>query len=516
LSDLNQAKEKKDMRTQNKFSLFLVLMTILMLVTACGPTGTPDTAATFNPMVTAAAQTMEALLTQAANPLPTQPSGGVTPQATFTQVLAPTQTGFVLPTVSPFPTSTSTPITKCDWISFIADVTVADGTTYAPSTAFVKTWRLKNIGTCTWTPSYSLVFVSGDQMGAPAAIAMPNVAPGQTVDLSVSMVAPATVKAYTGNWMLKNASGVVFGFGPSATSAFWVKINVTIPAVSAIVYDFVANYTDATWVCAAGPTACTVGSTSDPVGFVMKLNTPHLENNTTGTDPALLTHPQNVNDGYISGTYPAFTVQSGDHFKATVGCQYGSTVCFVRYKLNYQVGSDPVKTLAKWDEKYDNQTYAWDVDLSSLAGKSVVFILRVESLGSPLQDDALWSAARITRTTPVSTTGSCQIVSQSVIPVKTTYPANDDLDFVWNVKNTGTFDWIKTSVDWVYVSGTKMHKPAFGDVRDLPLDVVKGGTIQLVMDALAPATNGTYSETWALKQGSTVICTMSVTIKVAP
>ena len=485
-----------------------------MLVTACGPIGTPDTAATFNPMVTAAAQTMEALLTQAANPQPTQSSPGVTPLPTYT--LAPTQTTFVVPSVTAFPTATSTPMTKCDWVSFIADVTVPDGATYAPSTAFIKTWRLKNIGTCTWTNSYSLAFVSGDQMSAPSAVSIPaNVAPGQTIDLSVSMVAPATVKGYTGNWMLKNASGVAFGFGPSANSAFWVKINVANPIVSTIAYDFVANYALAAWVCDSGPTPCTVGSSSDPLGFVMKLNSPHLENNTIGTDPALLTHPQNVNDGFIFGTYPAFTVASGDHFVSTVGCQYGSTVCFVRYQLMYQTGSDPeFQILAKWDEKYDSQTYLWNVDLTSLAGKSVVFRLKVMTLGSPLQDDALWSAARITRTTPVSPTGSCQIVSQSIVPAKTTYLANEDLDFKWNVKNTGTFDWLKTSVDWVYVTGTKMHK--YADIKDLPLDVVKGGTITLTLDALAPASNGTYSETWALKQGSTVICTMSVTIKVAP
>jgi len=506
------------MRTQIKFSLILVLTTMVLLVTACGPTGSSNTAATFNPMVTAAAQTMEALLTQAANPQATQTPGGAVVQPTFT--LAPSQTGFVVSTVTPLATAkpaTATVVTKCDWVSFVADVSVPDGTTYSPSTAFVKTWRLKNIGTCTWTPSYSLVFVSGDQMGASSAIALPgNVAPGQTIDLSVSMVAPATVKAYTGNWMLKNASGVVFGFGPAATSAFWVKINVANPVVSAIVYDFVANYTSATWDCGLPSTPCTVGSSSDPVGFVMKVNTPHLEDNSTPTDSALLTHPQNVNDGYISGTYPAFTVQSGDHFISTVGCQYGSTVCFVRYQLNYQVGADPVKTLKTWDEKYDGKVYLWNVDLSSLAGKSVVFTLTVQSLGSPLQDDALWTAARITRTTPVSTTGTCQIVSQTINPAKTTYPAGYDVDFVWNVKNTGTFDWLKTSVDWVYVSGTKMHKTTFGDVRDLPLDVVKGGTIQLVMDALAPATNGTYSETWALQDGSNVICTMSVTLKVLP
>lgn len=503
------------MRTHSKFYIPLLLTTILMLVTACGPSGTPDAVATFNPMVTAAAQTMEALLTQAASQPGTQPTA-TQPGTQPTSTLAPTSTSFVLPVVTPIPTSipaTSTPITRCDWISFIADVSVPDGTTYAPSTAFVKTWRLKNIGTCTWTPSYSLVFANGDLMGGPAAIALPgNVAPGQTIDLSVTLTAPATVKQYTGNWMLRNASGTVFGIGPTASTTFWVKINVANPAVTAIAYDFVANYCSATWVSGAGDLPCP-GTSSDANGFVMKLTSPHLENNTTSTDPALLTHPQNVNDGYISGTYPAFTVQSGDRFQANVGCQYGSTVCFLRFRLDYQVGADPVKNLATWDEKYDNQYYSWNVDLSSLAGKSVVFILKVESLGSPTQDDSLWSAARITRITPVSTTGSCALVSQTPVN-NTSFVPGYDFDTTWTVKNTSTFDWIKTNVDFVYVSGTKMHK--FADAVDMPLDVVKNGTIALTLDMLAPATTGTYSETWALKQSSTTICTLAVTIKVAP
>jgi hypothetical protein len=350
-------------------------------------------------------------------------------------------------------------------------------------------------------------------MGGPAAIALPgNVAPGQTIDLSVTLTAPATVKQYTGNWMLRNASGTVFGIGPTASTTFWVKINVANPAVTAIAYDFVANYCSATWVSGAGDLPCP-GTSSDANGFVMKLTSPHLENNTTSTDPALLTHPQNVNDGYISGTYPAFTVQSGDRFQANVGCQYGSTVCFLRFRLDYQVGADPVKNLATWDEKYDNQYYSWNVDLSSLAGKSVVFILKVESLGSPTQDDSLWSAARITRITPVSTTGSCALVSQTPVN-NTSFVPGYDFDTTWTVKNTSTFDWIKTNVDFVYVSGTKMHK--FADAVDMPLDVVKNGTIALTLDMLAPATTGTYSETWALKQSSTTICTLAVTIKVAP
>src|SRR5512143_599465 len=53
-----------------------------------------------------------------------------------------------------------------DWAQFVADVTIPDGTRFAPSATFQKTWRLKNIGTATWTTAYSLVFDSGDRFGA--------------------------------------------------------------------------------------------------------------------------------------------------------------------------------------------------------------------------------------------------------------------------------------------------------------------------------------------------------------
>jgi len=64
------------------------------------------------------------------------------------------------------PASTPPPA-GCDRAQFISDVTVPDGTTFAPGAAFNKTWRLKNVGTCTWTTSYSLVFDSGEKMGGP-------------------------------------------------------------------------------------------------------------------------------------------------------------------------------------------------------------------------------------------------------------------------------------------------------------------------------------------------------------
>ena len=64
-------------------------------------------------------------------------------------------------------TQSAAALPACDWAQFVADVTVPDGTTFAANQTFTKTWRLKNIGFCTWTTSYALVFDSGNSMGGP-------------------------------------------------------------------------------------------------------------------------------------------------------------------------------------------------------------------------------------------------------------------------------------------------------------------------------------------------------------
>ena len=93
----------------------------------------------------------------------------------------------------------------CDQAQFVTDVTVPDGTTFAPNAPFTKTWRLKNVGTCTWTTAYSLVFVSGDRMGGVTTLIPQAVVPGQTVDLGINFKAPSLAGSYRGYWQLKNA-----------------------------------------------------------------------------------------------------------------------------------------------------------------------------------------------------------------------------------------------------------------------------------------------------------------------
>ena len=114
-----------------------------------------------------------------------------------------------------------------DKATFVSDVTVDDGMVFLPGQEFEKTWQLKNSGTCTWTTSYGVVFDNGDRMSAESPVAMPKeVKPGETVNISVKMTAPATDGSYRGDWKLRNQAGQVFGVGSKADGTFWVKITV--------------------------------------------------------------------------------------------------------------------------------------------------------------------------------------------------------------------------------------------------------------------------------------------------
>ena len=124
------------------------------------------------------------------------------------------------------PTNTAAPSTYCDWLMFVTDVTIPDGTNFAPGEVFTKIWPLKNRGTCAWTPDYDIVFHSGSSMGG-AEMQMPGyVAPGQSVDVAVTFTAPSAPGHYIGYWLLRNASGRLFGSGTNADEAFYVDINV--------------------------------------------------------------------------------------------------------------------------------------------------------------------------------------------------------------------------------------------------------------------------------------------------
>jgi hypothetical protein len=156
------------------------------------------------------------------------PAATPTVEMNIFTLAAGTVTAAVTPvTATSTPAVTVTPtVVPCNVVSFVADVTTPDDTPIALGAAFVKTWRLKNDGSCTWTSGYQLVFDSGDQMGGPASqqLTPGTVAPGGTLDVSVNLTAPAAAGTYKGNWKLREPGGAVFGL---STGSFWVQIQAT-------------------------------------------------------------------------------------------------------------------------------------------------------------------------------------------------------------------------------------------------------------------------------------------------
>jgi len=317
------------------------------------------------------------------------------------------------------PTATSRP-QACDQAAFMDDVSVPDGSTLVAGSAFTKTWRLKNTGTCTWTSDYALVFSNGNAMDGPSSQKLPGaVQPGQTIDVSVALKAPAEPGSYRGNWKLRNAAGVLFGVGPNADT-FYVDIKVV--AKSAINgLDFTASYCLAEWTGNSTVLPCT-GKDGAAEGFVLFKARPALENGSVDDEPALLTNPPKTNDGVIRGKYPAYTVQSGDHFQAVIGCEYNAKNCEVRFQLDYQIDNGTIQNIATWNESYNGQFVAVDVDLNSLAGKNVRFVLTVLALGASDNDRAQWLLPRITKLTPTATPTLTFTPSLTFTPTETQTP----------------------------------------------------------------------------------------------
>ena len=208
--------------SSKKFLPFLLLLALLL--SACNfPTSSEPEIDPAAQVQTAAAETVNAQFTQNAELTPEEtptPEPTNTPEATATEEAPPEPTATEEVAEA---TATSTGI--CDSVFFVTDVTIPDGTEFAPGESFTKTWRLRNAGTCTWTTDYDLVFDSGAAMDGPASQALlGDVAPGEEVDVSVVLTAPAAEGEYTGNWKLRNDSGVVFGL----PDAFYVEIKVVV------------------------------------------------------------------------------------------------------------------------------------------------------------------------------------------------------------------------------------------------------------------------------------------------
>jgi hypothetical protein len=193
-----------------KIKLFVTVAFITTLVSACGSANTPPAEPTPDVAAvrTSAASTVvsQFTLTAAAfTPTPSLPTDTPVPQATGTVTVAP---------VAQVTNAQGTTVSLCDSLSYdlsTVDVNIPDGTIMSPGQDFVKTWKVKNNGSCPWGAGYKLVYAgyTNDMDGQFQPLAT-VVQPNQEVDLSVQFKAPAEVGEYLSAWQMENPSGVTF------------------------------------------------------------------------------------------------------------------------------------------------------------------------------------------------------------------------------------------------------------------------------------------------------------------
>jgi hypothetical protein len=203
-----------------KARLLITMLTTVLILAACAPATpivpTPDVLA----VRTSAAYTVvaEFTLTAAAfTPTPLPPTETATPEP-------PTETPTIAYATDPTQIALGTPGQLCDDMSFdlaTVDVTILDGAQMTPGQDFVKTWKIKNTGICSWGEGYGLIYAgyAAQMSGEPVPLGT-LVEVGQEIDISVNFKAPTAVGEYTSAWQMANAKGVPFG------KAIFVKIIV--------------------------------------------------------------------------------------------------------------------------------------------------------------------------------------------------------------------------------------------------------------------------------------------------
>jgi photosystem II stability/assembly factor-like uncharacterized protein len=413
--------------------------------------------------------------------------------------------------------------TVCNSALFVSDLTIPDGSSIAPGTVFQKTWRLLNNGTCTWTTSYKLTWVGGDQMASPLAQNLPvSVPPGQMLDLTVQLTAPPTNGHYKAFFKLRNTAGTQFGIGGSANEAFWVDINVV--DLSAVIYDFVTNAPYAQWKSGAGALPFP-GTSGDFRGYSSVVSSPHLEDDSYDTAPGLLTVPQNRLNGYIQATYPEFQIQAGDKLQTMVNCEFGATGCYATFRIDYILPNNAQRTLWTWREAYDRRFYRASLDLSALAGQKVRFVFMLLSSGAASGDRAIWGSPRIVRAgagqppSPPATLTPLPPLTPTATPLVSPPPTIastgcDKATFIsdvtvqdgaifapgaaftktWRLKNSGSCVWT-TAYRLVYYSGDQMGAPP---AVNLPWGAAPGQTVDISVNMTAPMTATKYRGYWIL------------------
>lgn len=205
----------------------LVVLAIVM-ATSLAACGSKKDKKDPNAVLTEAVQTVSVQLTADAAKLPPATQTPIPTVAIPTAAAIATLPPVVAPTTAP--TAVSSGGNSAQYVS----QTPADDTVFAPGQTFTMTWKLKNIGTTTWTTDYLVRFFASDKAGVKLHTGNDNqklnktVKPGETVDISMTMKAPSSEMTVKNAYVLTNTDGVNF-------MAFDIQIKVSASAATSTV-----------------------------------------------------------------------------------------------------------------------------------------------------------------------------------------------------------------------------------------------------------------------------------------
>jgi uncharacterized protein YkwD len=273
--------------------LFIVTALVALALSACNGQAAVETVTPGSTNIPVVEISTDLSATIESTPTPSEAS-------TATSATQPTAT---ITPGTPFPTN---PPDCKNSASFVADITIPDNTNVAGGTVFTKTWRINNTGTCVWTPNYSLVYYSQERMNAPIAVPLAVTYPGENLDISVNLTAPAATGTHQANFVIKNPDGLIMKIGDD--SRLWALINVTV--IGATTAAPTATITATIVSGATTATAITVSSTPSGASTVTTV-TPSTANCLFSIDITKLTDVINALNAYrAQKSLPAYTVNA--------------------------------------------------------------------------------------------------------------------------------------------------------------------------------------------------------------
>lgn len=217
------------MKKKKFLPIMLTIVILSLAFSSCSTTSLPVATLTpyiivitftptmdMGPVMTEAASTIYAALTGTASAIPTDtptvtPTATETPTNTYTPSKTFTNTVYYPPT----PVRTNTPkpptatATNSGWSCEVTWQLVENNQEFSPHEAFDGRWKIKNTGSQTWQAiDVDYRYMSGTEMqDGNKVFDLPNdVAPGESITITVDMTAPGTTGHFETFWALARHS----------------------------------------------------------------------------------------------------------------------------------------------------------------------------------------------------------------------------------------------------------------------------------------------------------------------